>query len=116
MEDFYRRWLAGAPTAEALQQAQLGLLHNPSYSDPFFWAAFNLTGDPQGRWKAPVPGPAPAPKPTEAAMGSVEGGPSTRRLAHRTWLEGAGVTVLEALRCGLSILAFLAVPPSLDLL
>jgi CHAT domain-containing protein len=60
MEDFYRRLLAGAPTAEALRQAQLGLLHNPRYSDPYFWAAFNLTGDPEGRWKAPPAAAQPA--------------------------------------------------------
>jgi CHAT domain-containing protein len=50
MAEFYRRLLDGAPVAEALQQAQLALLHNPRFQDPSYWAAFSLAGDPQGRW------------------------------------------------------------------
>jgi CHAT domain-containing protein len=38
--------------AEALRDAQRAMLHTPRYRDPRFWAAFNLTGDPQGRWKS----------------------------------------------------------------
>jgi CHAT domain-containing protein len=60
MEDFYRRLLEGVSVAEALRQAQLSLLRTPSYQDPYYWAAFSLTGDPQGRWKAPAPASAPA--------------------------------------------------------
>jgi CHAT domain-containing protein/soluble cytochrome b562 len=52
MQDFYRRLLTGAPVAEALRQAQLGVLHDRRTRDPYLWAAFSLTGDPQGRWKA----------------------------------------------------------------
>ena len=51
MQDFYRRLLAGAPVADALREAQLYLLGEEDYKDPYFWAAFSLTGDPQGRWK-----------------------------------------------------------------
>lgn len=51
MMDFYRHLLAGASTADALRQAQLGLLHDPAYKDPYYWAAFSLTGDPDGKWK-----------------------------------------------------------------
>ena len=51
MQDFYRRLIAGASAAEALRQSQLHLLNNPKYRDPYYWAAFGLTGDPQGRWK-----------------------------------------------------------------
>jgi CHAT domain-containing protein/ATP/maltotriose-dependent transcriptional regulator MalT len=50
MEDFYRHLREGAPAAEALRRAQLGLLASPIYSDPYYWAAFSLTGDPQGQW------------------------------------------------------------------
>jgi len=50
MAEFYRRLLDGAPVAEALQQAQLALLHSPRFQDPGYWAAFSLAGDPQGRW------------------------------------------------------------------
>jgi len=32
-------------TREALRDAQLELLRNPKFSHPFFWSAFNLTGD-----------------------------------------------------------------------
>lgn len=51
MQYFYRRLQAGEAVAEALRQAQLGILHGRRTSDPYFWAAFSLTGDPQGRWK-----------------------------------------------------------------
>jgi CHAT domain-containing protein len=50
MAKFYRHLLDGMPVAEALQQAQLALLHNPRFQDPGYWAAFSLAGDPQGRW------------------------------------------------------------------
>jgi CHAT domain-containing protein len=52
MQDFYRRLLAGAAVADALREAQLHLLHGRKYRDPYFWAAFSLTGDPHGRWNA----------------------------------------------------------------
>jgi CHAT domain-containing protein len=51
MEEFYRRLAAGASIAEALRQAQLTVKDSGRYSDPKYWAAFVLTGDPQGRWK-----------------------------------------------------------------
>jgi CHAT domain-containing protein/tetratricopeptide (TPR) repeat protein len=53
MEEFYHHLLAGASAAEALLHAQLALLRNPVYSDPGFWAAFSLVGDPQGKWTRP---------------------------------------------------------------
>ncbi|MEO1792152.1 MAG: CHAT domain-containing protein, partial [Cyanobacteria bacterium J06629_19] len=31
--------------AEALRQAQLTLLEDPSFSDPFFWSAYTLVGN-----------------------------------------------------------------------
>jgi CHAT domain-containing protein len=49
MEEFYRRLTGGASVAEALRQAQLAVKER--YPDPKYWAAFTLTGDPQGRWK-----------------------------------------------------------------
>lgn len=51
MEELYSGLLAGGSAAEALRQAQLAMLHTQSYRAPHFWAAFSLTGDPQGRWQ-----------------------------------------------------------------
>ena len=36
---------SGMSKAEALRQAQLTLLEDPSYSDPFFWSAYTLVGN-----------------------------------------------------------------------
>ncbi|MEL6816959.1 MAG: CHAT domain-containing protein, partial [Cyanobacteria bacterium J06598_3] len=36
---------AGLSKAEALRQAQLTLLEDPTYSDPFFWSAYTLVGN-----------------------------------------------------------------------
>ncbi len=44
MSEFMRRWRGGEPRAKAWRDAQLALLHSKDYSDPFFWAAFTLTG------------------------------------------------------------------------
>ncbi|HYC60679.1 MAG TPA: CHAT domain-containing tetratricopeptide repeat protein [Thermoanaerobaculia bacterium] len=52
MKAFYERLVAGVSIAEALRQAQLAVKANPLYGDPRYWAAFVLTGDPQGRWRA----------------------------------------------------------------
>ena len=46
MVTFYRRLREGARPAEALQQAQIEMVHDPGHEDPFFWAAYQLTGDP----------------------------------------------------------------------
>jgi CHAT domain-containing protein len=43
LTDFYRE--LGTPAsskAKALQQAQIQLLHDPPYSDPYYWAPFLL--------------------------------------------------------------------------
>lgn len=50
MDEFYCRLRAGVPAADALRDAQLALRWSGSYGDPRFWAAFIVTGDPQGRW------------------------------------------------------------------
>jgi CHAT domain-containing protein/tetratricopeptide (TPR) repeat protein len=50
MTQFYQRLLSGETAAEALRGAQVASLQEPRYADPFYWAAFTLTGDPQGRW------------------------------------------------------------------
>ena len=43
MEAFYRSLQApGVSRTRALQQAQLTLLKDPTYADPFFWAPFLL--------------------------------------------------------------------------
>src|ERR1035441_9995282 len=44
MTEFIRRWRSGEPRAKAWREAQLSLLHSKEYSNPYFWAAFTLTG------------------------------------------------------------------------
>ncbi len=44
MTEFMRRWQAGEPRGQAWRQAQLSLLRSKDYSNPYFWAAFTLTG------------------------------------------------------------------------
>jgi CHAT domain-containing protein len=48
MTEFMRRWRAGEPCAKAWREAQLSLLRSKGamedLSNPFFWAAFTLTG------------------------------------------------------------------------
>jgi CHAT domain-containing protein len=64
MEAFYTRYLAGAPKDESLQRAQLTLLRDPQYRDPYFWSGLVLIGDyrnglgtvrPQGSARKAVP-------------------------------------------------------------
>jgi len=43
MQAFYQQLRTpGVARAWALQQAQLALLHDPPYAEPFFWAPFLL--------------------------------------------------------------------------
>jgi CHAT domain-containing protein/tetratricopeptide (TPR) repeat protein len=44
MTEFMRRWQAGESRAAAWREAQLSLLHSKDFSNPYFWAAFTLTG------------------------------------------------------------------------
>ena len=44
MTEFMRRWRAGEPRVKAWREAQLSLLHSEQFSNPYFWAAFTLTG------------------------------------------------------------------------
>ena len=47
MTEFMRRWRGGAPRAQAWREAQLSLLRDTKekdFSNPYFWAAFTLTG------------------------------------------------------------------------
>ena len=44
MTEFIRRWRAGEPRARAWREAQLSLLRSKEFANPFFWAAFTLTG------------------------------------------------------------------------
>jgi CHAT domain-containing protein/predicted negative regulator of RcsB-dependent stress response len=52
MGEFYRRFTRGESATEALRQAQLFIRHSEDHSDPRFWAAFTLNGDPQACWIA----------------------------------------------------------------
>ena len=44
MTDFLRRWRGGAPRAQAWREAQLALLRSKEFANPYYWAAFTLTG------------------------------------------------------------------------
>jgi CHAT domain-containing protein len=43
MREFYRNLKAGRDKAEALRQAQLATLEK--YPQPYYWAAYQLTGE-----------------------------------------------------------------------
>ena len=45
MVEFHRNLLAGKTKSEALRQAELKLMKNRRYSDPFYWAGFVVVGD-----------------------------------------------------------------------
>ncbi|MGV7210343.1 CHAT domain-containing protein [Oxalobacteraceae bacterium A2-2] len=45
MTTLYRSLAQGQPSAAAMQRAQLAVLGNAKYRDPYFWAAFDLVGD-----------------------------------------------------------------------
>ena len=51
MKVFYERLLAGASYAEALRTAQLETSLQSGWDDPYYWAAFTLAGDADGRWQ-----------------------------------------------------------------
>ncbi|HEX4959400.1 MAG TPA: CHAT domain-containing tetratricopeptide repeat protein [Thermoanaerobaculia bacterium] len=51
LESFYRHLRAGLTTAAALQVAQVEAITSQKWQAPYFWAAFTLTGDPQGDWE-----------------------------------------------------------------
>ena len=42
--EFIRGWRSGEPRAKAWREAQLSLLRKEEFSNPYFWAAFTLTG------------------------------------------------------------------------
>jgi CHAT domain-containing protein/tetratricopeptide (TPR) repeat protein len=44
MTEFMQRWRSGEPRAQAWRAAQSELLHSKDFSNPYFWAAFTLTG------------------------------------------------------------------------
>ena len=49
MQDFYTELGRGSEKAEALRQAQLQLAHSETgLRKPFYWAAFNLSGEGSG--------------------------------------------------------------------
>jgi CHAT domain-containing protein len=45
MTEFIRRWRSGQARATAWRGAQLSLLRSKDFANPYFWAAFTLTGD-----------------------------------------------------------------------
>jgi CHAT domain-containing protein len=45
MQAFYQNLRAGHPKGEALRQAQLAILQR--YPHPYYWAAYQLTGEPR---------------------------------------------------------------------
>ena len=44
MTEFIARWRSGKPRTQAWREAQLALLRSKDFSNPYFWAAFTLTG------------------------------------------------------------------------
>jgi CHAT domain-containing protein len=44
MTEFMRRWRDGEPRGQAWREAQLTLLRSEKLSNPYYWAAFTLTG------------------------------------------------------------------------
>jgi CHAT domain-containing protein len=70
MVDFYRHLERGAAKDEALRRAQLVLLRDPdqpAWHQPYFWAAFQLSGDPRPLVAAPL-----LPKPSARATPTVD--------------------------------------------
>lgn len=45
MTEFIRRWQSGESRVTAWREAQLSLIHSKDFSNPYFWAAFTLTGE-----------------------------------------------------------------------
>jgi len=45
MVSFYVHLQGGTSKANALRAAQLYVMNNSDYTDPWYWAAFNLMGD-----------------------------------------------------------------------
>ncbi|HEX8253462.1 MAG TPA: CHAT domain-containing protein, partial [Thermoanaerobaculia bacterium] len=54
VERFYDGLLSGLSAADALRAAQVALLRDERYAEPYSWAAFVLTGDPAGKWQPPA--------------------------------------------------------------
>lgn len=47
MTDFHRRWSDQSESlTRAMQAAQIKVLSDPKFANPFYWAAFTLVGDP----------------------------------------------------------------------
>ena len=45
MIDYYTRLSAGAGRSQALREAQLAMLKDPSRAHPYYWAAFVVIGE-----------------------------------------------------------------------
>jgi CHAT domain-containing protein len=45
MIQFYTQLAAGQSKAASLQSAEIALMKNPKFSQPFYWAPFVLMGD-----------------------------------------------------------------------
>jgi CHAT domain-containing protein len=41
---FYRGYALGVPKVEALRRAQVALLRDKQYADPYYWSCFVLMG------------------------------------------------------------------------
>jgi CHAT domain-containing protein len=44
MGAFYREYVRGVPKVEALRRAQVELLRDKQYADPYYWSCFVLIG------------------------------------------------------------------------
>jgi tetratricopeptide (TPR) repeat protein/CHAT domain-containing protein len=74
MEAFYRHLREGQTSAEALRLAQLEVMSHEEWRTPYYWAAFNLTGDCRGSEEPRIP-KEEASEPAEPAPRDTGGGP-----------------------------------------
>ena len=54
MTTMYGGLAQGQPAAAAMQRAQLQVMQNPAFREPYFWAAFDLVGDWRMRLRTPT--------------------------------------------------------------
>ena len=84
MEAFYRNLREGLTNAEALRAAQMAVMAEERWSEPYYWAAFSLTGDYRGNGEprmaaetAPAPTATGVATPTVSAVPTAAAGPTS---------------------------------------
>jgi CHAT domain-containing protein/Tfp pilus assembly protein PilF len=102
MEAFYGHLREGLTNAEALRAAQLAVMAQQGWGDPYYWAAFGLTGDylgsgEPGMGMAETPEPTVTPATVQTPTPVVEPSPTPRS-------GGGGLCAGAALPLGLVLL------------